>query len=311
MKIAQYKKYVHAKDKAVIQSDYSKTMSSHSLKEYLQNNKDVIQSISLLVALFITIGGTCVRFFCYLWHLGYAWYFDIPSNQIDVSNENIIYSVLTYGVVALIYAAINYFFFRLWMCKRHLIVKIMVTLGLIIGLPFLWVCGLVIRHDPENFVESFIICIDLWLLLIAFAALCIVLGLVFGITSYVYDRIEKRNKIQESNSRNKSNKGNSKNADIIAFTIAIAIIIFSIFSFGLGYNSAKTKYDFIIVEQNDGNETSMYAVIYETDQYTIITPCLVNEENKSIILTDHNNQLVLDNPISKYTYRQDLKLIIE
>ena len=244
--------------------------------------------------------------------MGYAWYFDIPRNQIDVSNENIVYSVLTYGVVALVYAAINYFFFRLWICKRHLIVKIIVTLGLIIGIPFLWVCGLVIRYAPGNFIKSFIMCIDLWVLLIAFAVLCVVLGLALGVAFYVYDNsIEKRKKTQGSNSRNKSNKGNSKNASILAFAIVIAIILFSFLYFGLGYYSAKIKHDFIIVEQTDGNETSMYAVIYETDQYTIITPCLVNEANKSIIFTDHNNQLVLDNPISKYTFRQDLKLIIE
>lgn len=261
----------------------------NKLIAYLNKNSTAIGLImTILIAIFSVVGK--ILHYSYLY--GYGQYFNISIHNIEIS-ENFFYSIFVSSIFTFIFLGISiipYFIYKLNIKNIHkiIIVFILFIITFIIYCFFknLNIFKELYKIKYLNYKEIFLILCYILLFDIVFY----MVGVLFILEDFLFIFLKKIKK----NSKNILEKNLFIRIGFRIFVVVIYCLIFSL----LGYNAAKIKKDFKIIEK----DKIKYAIIYEDYQKYIITECEIinNNQNVELILKDINEKQNIDKNGIKY-----------
>lgn len=242
--------------------------------------KEYAGGISLITTAVIAIGSVLIKCFYYLFSYGYTIYFNVPTSMIDVSKENLFYSFLIDGIIAVLIILVNLIPYYLWREKKPIFVKISCTLFFVMSPNIPIVIGLVADffRDTTYSVNEIIV-----FLLVGLTLGCMFFfnGIYYGVKKH--RQIYSRKYIKKKKHKKVKQKKLSENQKIIRIILYLMILLAveSVAIVSIGYFSASSKNEFMII--NDTNDKS-YAVVYETTDSYIVTECKI--DNNTITFPD-------------------------
>lgn len=286
---------------------------------YIQKNAG---AISLIVTFAIAFGSVLIKFMVYMIDVGYAYHFGISRETLEVSQENLIYSFFADGVIALFIFMLNFISYSILkstekMYKR--IFKIVIFVIVQSGIIFF------IMNSSELYAEQgdgyaiivyVISSVLLSLIIISF-------GILFYIIQNLIDRFNKK-RCKENKKEGEIINKDSKNKKIketemkrikdstrtkinsLIFSLAISILIYSIFIMFAGFTKAKNLREFRVL--NEISSKGNYAVIYETSDSFIITECIIDESKETIDIDKKWEKMEIDKKNVEYSLKRLMQI---
>lgn len=245
--------------------------------------KEYAGGISLITTAVIAIGSVLIKCFYYLFSYGYTIYFNVPTSMIDVSKKDLFYSFLIDGIIAVLIILVNLIPYYLWREKKPIVVKISCTLFFVMSPNIPIVIGLVVDcfRDTKYSVSEIIV-----FLLVGLTLGCMFFfnGIYYGIKKhnqiYSHKCKKKKNHKKHKKTKQKELSANQKIIRSIVY-LTILLVVESVVIVSIGYFSASSKNDFMIVNNTKGIS---YAVVYETSDSYIVTECKI--DNNTITFPD-------------------------
>lgn len=241
---------------------------------------DNAAAISIISATIIAVVVNIIKIMTYVYYCGQFNYFNISRTYINISNENIFYEIVFSVSVCIIILAINYVIYLIIFKIKKLFYYVITFI--ITGI--FNTIYIVLRTNYDN--------INLGVIIAIFIVCFIILplfeysfGIYWGLSSLLRNKKGKRLK-QESKNKDYDIRNNisfSKQLTNSIFIIMVALSIYTLIFYSMGYSFAKGITTFKTIN-------NQLVIIHELENEYLVAECKVDSNN---IVINKSKQTVI------------------
>lgn len=251
------------------------------VNKVINDINDNAAAISIISATIIAVVVNIIKIMTYVYYCGRFNYFNISRMYINISNENIFYDIVFSVSICIITLAINYgIYLIIFQIKKFYYYFITFIITGIFNTIYLVLKTNYDNIKLDDIIAIFIACFII-LPLIEYS-----FGIYWGLKSLLRDRKGKRLK-QKSKNKDydiKSNTSSSKKLTNFIFVIMVALSIYTLIFYCMGYSSAKGITTFKTIN-------NQLVIIHELENEYLVAECNVDSNN---IVINKNKQTIID-----------------